>query len=218
MFDSFKTSLFAWAVEMRDAFLWPGSALLAKIDTSVPWLVELSGIDVGDPATALVTAGIIWLAIGVAVTALLRFIRNLVRQVIAIAHALAFRSLVAVRGLKTKVVCAFRNTLYWRRSAGVAEPGLIEFDDLEIAILRYAAARGAGFALSAPELAESFSLRPSQVQRGIDGLAKNRMLDYALGETDGYDNYRLTDSGAAFLGVWDRQQAQSALGMHKQPA
>jgi hypothetical protein len=31
------------------------------------------------------------------------------------------------------------------------------------------------------------------------------MLDYVIGSTGGFDNYRLTGSGAAYLAMWRRQ-------------
>ena len=82
---------------------------------------------------------------------------------------------------------------------------MIEFDDLDLAVLRSATMQGAGFAMSAPELAEQFRMRPAQVQRSLNKLSKNKMLAYVIGSTDGFDNYRLTDSGAAFFSMWERQ-------------
>jgi RIO-like serine/threonine protein kinase len=86
---------------------------------------------------------------------------------------------------------------------------MIEFDDIDLAVLRTASAQGPGFALSAPELAEKFTMRPAQVQRSLDRLRQNKMLDSVIGSTDGYDNYRLTDSGFAFLAMLQRQQART---------
>ena len=63
--------------------------------------------------------------------------------------------------------------------------------------------------MSAPELAEKFSRRPAQVQRSLDKLFRSRMLDSAIGSTDGFDNYRLTDSGAEFIAMWQRQTADA---------
>jgi len=87
---------------------------------------------------------------------------------------------------------------------------MVEFDRLDLAIMKSAAAKGPGFALSAPELAEQFSLRPAVVQRSLDKLCSNAMINIVIGSTDGYDNYRLTDSGSAFVAMWERQQPQSA--------
>ena len=61
-------------------------------------------------------------------------------------------------------------------------------------------------AISAPEVAEEFKLRPSQVQRSVDKLRRNKMVDSVIGETDGYDNFRLSPSGATFVAMWQRQR------------
>ena len=82
----------------------------------------------------------------------------------------------------------------------------IDFDDLDLAVLRSAAARGPGLAMSAPEIAEKFKLRPSQVQRSIDKLRQSKMLDIVIGTTDGYENFRLSPSGATFVAMWQRQR------------
>ncbi len=86
-----------------------------------------------------------------------------------------------------------------------AVPG-IDFDDLDLAVLRSAAAGGPGMATSAPEVAEQFKLRPSQVQRSVDKLRRNKMLDVVIGTTDGYENVRLSPSGATFVAMWQRQR------------
>ena len=61
--------------------------------------------------------------------------------------------------------------------------------------------------LSAPELAEKFTLRPAQVQSRLEKLRKNNMLRPTKGTTDGFENYGLTDSGQAFVAMFQRQQA-----------
>jgi len=63
-----------------------------------------------------------------------------------------------------------------------------------------------GFALSAPELAGQLTMRPAQVQRSLDKLRKYELVDSLIGSTDGFDNYRLTQSGAFFLADWQRRE------------
>jgi hypothetical protein len=36
------------------------------------------------------------------------------------------------------------------------------------------------------------------------------MVDVVIGSTDGFENYRLTDYGAAYLSMWQRQDAAAA--------
>jgi DNA-binding PadR family transcriptional regulator len=48
-------------------------------------------------------------------------------------------------------------------------------------------------------------MRPAQVQRSLDKLRKYELVDSVIGSTDGFDNYRLTESGAFFLADWQRR-------------
>ncbi len=81
----------------------------------------------------------------------------------------------------------------------------MKFDDLDLAVLRNSAAAGGGFVISAPDLAEQLTMRPAQAQRRLDKLRNYRMVDVVIGSTDGFDNYRLTQSGAAFLAMLQRR-------------
>lgn len=218
MIRNLETAILSFAAELRDALLWPGVLLLDLTEASVPALLDRFAIAPDAPAAILVASGIAWLAVALTILFALRMLERLARQTAAMLRVIGFRVTLAAGNLKTRVVCLFKDLVFWRRDSSMAETGRIEFDDLEFAILRYAVARGPGFAVSAPELAESFSLRPAQVQRGIDGLTRNRMLDYALGSTDGFDNYCLTDAGAAFIAMWDRQQSGASLPQRHQPA
>ena len=78
-------------------------------------------------------------------------------------------------------------------------------DGLEVA--EPAAARGPGFTTSAPEIAEQLTLRPAQIQRSLEKLSHNKMLEYTIGSTDGFDNYRVSQMGSAFALNWSRQRA-----------
>lgn len=67
--------------------------------------------------------------------------------------------------------------------------------------------RGRGFTTSAPELASNFGLRPAQFQKSLSNLQSSKMISTVIGSTDGFDNYRLTDYGAAYMKMWERHQA-----------
>jgi hypothetical protein len=81
----------------------------------------------------------------------------------------------------------------------------VELDDLDMAVLRSTAACGPGFATSAPELAEQLLMRPAQIQRRLEKLSNNKMLDTVIGSTEGFDNYRVSKSGAIFISMWQRK-------------
>ena len=59
--------------------------------------------------------------------------------------------------------------------------------------------------LSAPELTGQLKLRPAQIQHRLENLMHHQMVQSVIGSTDGYENYRLTDSGLAFITMMQRQ-------------
>jgi hypothetical protein len=137
---------------------------------------------------------------------LYRYCRSLLRNSVAVLHAIWFRSRQAAGGLKIRLICRYREFVPKREDDGIDAVPEIDFDELDLAVLRSAAARGPGLATSAPEVAEEFKLRPSQVQRSVDKLRRNRMLDAVIGATEGYDNFRLSPSGATFVAMLQRQR------------
>ena len=141
-----------------------------------------------------------WTATAILGLKLLDFCRNVVRQFSALILTLWYRIRLAFQTLVMRVTWKLRALLPRRaKPADMTETPKIEFDDLDMAVLRTVSAQGPGFALSAPDLAEKFTMRPAQLQKSLDKLSKNKMLDSVIGSTDGFENYRLTDYGLAFV-------------------
>ncbi len=136
---------------------------------------------------------------------ILHLYRNIARNVEAILRIVAYRISHALASCKTYVVCKVRQIMPRRRTSGIDTAPSVEFDDLDLAVLRAAASRGPGFAINASQLADKFRLRPAQVERSLDKLSRNKMLDFAVGTESGSDNYRLTPMGTAFMSTWHRQ-------------
>lgn len=132
--------------------------------------------------------------------------RNVARFVSAVVRTAMFRGAQGLGSLKTSLVCKLRNLFPHRAGTKTAEIPQVEFDDLDLAVLGVTATLGPGFAISAPELAGRFSLRPAQVQRSLSKLCANRMLESVIGSTEGFDNYRLTPMGTAFMNNWGQSK------------
>ena len=183
-----------------DVFVLPGSFAWS--------LVGASGFVVNDDAVFLpfMFSLLIWFALAVVAG---RIVRSVARVLDATIRTYCFRLSQALRGFKTRLVCWFRQWIPQRRSNGADALPEVVFDDLDLAVLQKVWARGPGSTMSAPELAGQFRLRPTQVQRSLDKLRTNRMLDHVIGSTDGFDNYRLTPSGAAFVEMWQRTAGRS---------
>ena len=203
MFQSRLTSLSDTADAVTGTLLSPGHYLWSVATSFKPDLLQTLGAS--EESVVLGVALAYWLIVLIVGIRLFFLVRSFSRSAVAIVHALVYRLSHGIAGIKTRLRLKFRGLVRWRGLLRPTEPPVVEFDDLELAVLRYGAARGPGFAISAPEIAEKFSVRPSQVQRCLDKLNQNRMLDHAIGSTDGFDNYRLTESGSAFLAMWQRQ-------------
>lgn len=153
------------------------------------------------PPYVLVAALVTILAVALIV---LYVYRNTARFVGAVVRTAIYRGSQGLGSLKTSLVCKLRNIFPHRAGAAVADIPQVDFDDLDIAVLNAAAALSPGFTISAPELAERFRLRPAVVQRSLSKLCTNRMLEFVIGSTEGFDNYKLTQLGTAFMSTWQR--------------
>jgi hypothetical protein len=111
-----------------------------------------------------------------------------------------------VLNFRTKRACGKRPSTSQTQSAVSDSDSEIHFDNLDLAVLNSAATLGPGFALTAPDLAKEFNLRPRQVQSSLEKLAKNMMLERSFGAAEDYQNYRLSRGGTAFLSMWKRKR------------
>jgi hypothetical protein len=190
-----------------DAFLLPGDFILSQFVAHAPTLALRLGI--GSEVDGLMLPAVLslltWLLLVVVAWKFVRLLQNVARIVNAAIRTICFRTSNGIRSVKTKLVCKFRQQIPRRGSSRVDTVPEVQFDNLDLAVLRTSAALAPGFALSAPELAGQLTMRPEQVQRSLDKLRKYELVDSVIGSTDGFDNYRLTQSGAFFLAVWKRR-------------
>jgi len=184
-----------------DAFVLPGQFILS-------WSVKhnsdiAASLGIGEePASGMllvVISLLIWLLLATVVWNFLKLLQNVSRNLNAVIRTIAYRVSLTLRNFKTMLVCCYRRFLRLGISNRRNSLSATDLDELDLAVLRATAALGPGFAVSAPDLADEFTLRPAQVQRSLDKLSRKKMLDYVIGSTDGYDNYRLTESGNAFV-------------------
>jgi hypothetical protein len=209
MISNWLNTLEEVGVVIHEIYLVPGEFMLTVFAELAPVTAAAWGIaEDGDAiAATVITSGFFWLFMLVIAWRLYRYSRSLARNLVALLHTVLYRASEAARSLKTLFVCRLREFVPQHADDGIDAAPEIAFDDLDLAVLRSAAARGPGFATSAPEIAEMFKLRPSEVQRSIDKLRQNRLLDTVIGSTDGYGNFRLSNYGATFIAMCQRRQA-----------
>ena len=194
---------------MENLFTMPAIYLLEALTLHAPSTAALLGLSTPSDSIALVNvlSALIWIFGVIACWGIVALARNSYRISEAIIRTLWHRAVQSVGSAKTWALCKYRSLLP-KRSASSLEPmAEIQFDDFDFTVLRAAAERGPGFSTSAGELAGKYSLRPSQFQKTLGKLSSNKMLTTVIGSTDGFDNYRLTDYGAAYLQMWEQRRA-----------
>ncbi len=211
MITDLTTILRQFGNAVYNIFVLPGDFLLSQFAAHAPRVAAKLGF-VGDDQSDMllvVLSLLIWFLLAVVVMKILRLWQNFVRISSAMIKTISFRNSLATRNLKMRLMCRLRR-LIPRRSNRVDAVREVEFDDLDLAVLRSTAACGPGFTTSAPELADQLPLRPAQIQRSLDKLSSNKMLDRATGSTDGFETYRLSQSGAFLMAMlWQRKERGS---------
>ncbi len=197
--DSMDTN---WPVNLHDlgdaayeVFLWPGTFILSQISAHAPDLaLKLGiGIDGNGVALAAFVSGMSW--------ALLGFLSW---KTLSRVFAQAVYGGRRIKNFLVGQVQKANRRRVLRRPVTIPE---VEIDDLDLAILNTGMTLPPGLALTAAELSGQLTRRPDQLQRRLEKLRKYGLVDGALGETDGYDNYRLTRSGITVVSMWHRQDA-----------
>ncbi len=176
-----------------DLFMLPGTLVLSQLGALAPELALELGIGVegyGVILTAIVSL-LVWSLLGILVWETVR--------------AVCSRIFYGSRRLKTFLVSKLQKVNRRRvliRPVSITE---VELDALDIAVLNSGMTLSPGLALTAPELSGQLTKRPAQVQRSLDKLRNYGLVDDTIGTTDGFDNYRLTRSGAYLLSMWQRK-------------
>lgn len=194
---------------MENLFTMPGIYLLRALTDYAPSIAALLGIANPSDSIALliVLSMLAWVCAVVASWGFVMLARNSYRFSEAVIRTLWYRTIQSARNLRTWAICKYRSWLPKPAAPSLEEIPEVQFDDFDFAVLQAAAEHGPGFCTSAPELADRYSLRPSRFEKALGKLSSNKMLTTVIGSTDGFDKYRLTDYGAAYLQMWERQNA-----------
>lgn len=220
MTTDWLTTLSAAGSTVYDVFLLPGDFLLLQFGSWAPEIALLLGVDVNSHAVPLSAAlsVLIWLLVIGALWKFLRFLQNLSRSLTAACGRMVFRVSLRMHRFKAELLCLLGKMLGRQHSDGIALDSEAVIDDSDLAVLQNTAAAGGSFVVAAPDLAAQLTLRPAQVQRSLERLRAHGIIDAVLGSTDGYQNYRLSLSGAAFLAALERKESTGALDGTPSPA
>ena len=198
---------------MANLFTLPGNYVLNLLAQKAPGLASLLGLAKPEDSivVTIVLSTFLWILACVLFWGAVRLARNLQRFSGAIVRTMWYRLIQGVGNTRTRIICRLRQ-LFPRQQADDSVPSPeTEFDDFDFTVLQATADRGPGFTTSAPELASEYGLRPSQFQDSLRKLHNSKLIAAVIGSTDGFDNYRLTDYGAAYIKMWDQRRASQSL-------
>lgn len=193
---------------LYEAFVSPGVFLLSHFAAQAPTLAETLGVvDTQSGTLPVILSLAVWCSLAVVAIKVLRLCRKLLRIVTAACNAMTFRVSLAIQNFKTALTRTLRRLMPGRSTSAVTTLE-VEFDDLDLAVLRSTAKLGPGLTTSAPELAGQLKLRPGLIQSSLDKLSNNKMLDPVIGSPDRRETYRLSQSGAYYMAMCLRQAGE----------
>ena len=191
------------------ALMAPGEWLASKSIELAPSLAASLGISAEDGTVLapLVLSILSWIIAPLLIRRLLYSLQGLLKAIGVMFMRLKFRTLIALRSYTTRL--GLESLMWWKDTEPNEEPSKLSLNRLDLMVLKLAKAAGPGFELSAPELSDRMNLRRDQIQQCLDKLSQNNLLDFTRGATDGYENYRLNETGIYILTMWQEYQARA---------
>ena len=184
-------------------FMTPGEFILIQLAILFPQMTP-SSLAETNSAMVLLPAAVsllCWLVIAIILWAIVAEIRNLGSRIARLISRLFFRFQIRQTYLCNQFKRFWHQRFLQRPSESTLVAGETEFDGIDMAVLRCAAACGPGFLTSAPDVAEALGMLPGNAQHCLDKLCHNKLVESTVTATDDFTNYRLTRSGQSFLSM-----------------
>jgi len=187
----------------------PGAWLASKIFEHAPSLAASLGISADGNAVVgpIILTLLSWTIVALLLRRLLYPLRSLIKAFGFMIMRIKYRTLIALHGFKTMFASDSGDRS--RDADGKEQAEEFKLSRLDLIVLHLAKTLGPGFALSAGELANRFNLHPGQIQECLDKLSRHSLIDNTTVVTDGYENYRLTDTGSYVLTMWEQHSARA---------
>jgi len=195
---------------LAELLLEPGAWLWQLLEHHAPAIAGQLAGGAAEPGTEVLAglSALCGVAALLAVVAAHRLARMALRTGARLLARARFRIGNALVTLRTRVVCRLKRLSWRERESGTVHEQ-VDLDPLDLAVLQRGAGLPPGFAISVAEIAEQLRRRPAQVQRSLDKLHGHQLVNPLLGSTDGFGNYRLTDSGAWFVAACRRNRERA---------
>ena len=189
----------------------PGVWLASKIFEHAPSLAASLGISADGNAVVapLVLTILSWTIAALLLRRLLYPLRSLIKAVGTIIMRIRYRTLIAVHAFKTMFASDPDSVDRPRNADGEEQAEEFKLNRLDMIVLNLAKTLGPGFALSAGRLANRLNLRPGQIQECLEKLSRHSLIDHTTVITDGYENYRLNETGSYVLTMWEHHRARA---------
>ena len=192
---------------MTNLFLMPGETLINLLFSHAPWAASFLGIGKDPIVLRIVLSAFSWFLACLSAWALYRLTLNSIRVFNAVYLTATYRIAQGLGSVKTMFTCHLRRWFPQTGGNSIKAHSDVQFDNIDLAVLRAAAAQEPARTMSAPELAKQFGMRPAQFQCSLQKLHNSKMIDKTTESARGFDTYRLTNYGAAFISMYRRQQA-----------
>jgi hypothetical protein len=189
----------------------PGEWLASKISEHAPSLAPSLGISADGNAVVapLILTILSWTIAALLLRRLLYPLRGLIGAVGVVILRVRYRTLIALHGFKTMFVSDPDSVDRPRDADDEEQSEEFKLNRLDLIVLNLAKTLGPAFALSAPALANRLNLGPNQMQECLEKLSRHRLIDHTTVMTDGYENYRLSDTGSYVLTMWEQHRARA---------
>jgi hypothetical protein len=138
MINNWLSTLREFGTLVREIYLVPGDFVLSKFAELAPVTATNWGISAGSDSIvqAAVISAIFWILMSIIAWRLYRYCQSFVRNFIAVLHTAWYRGRQAAGSLKTRIVCGLREFVPQREEHGIDAIPEIDFDDLDLAVLR----------------------------------------------------------------------------------
>ncbi len=192
-------------------FMVPGEWLASNLIEHAPSLAASIGISAEESTllAPLILTILSWTITALLVRRVLYSLRGLMKAVGVVIMRVRYRTLIALHGYKGMFGSDPDSVDRRKDAAGEEQSEEFKLNRLDLIVLNFAKTLGPGFALSAPELAKRFNLRPHQIQECLEKLSRHSLIDHTTVMTDGYKNYRLNNTGSYVLTMWEQHCARA---------
>ena len=189
----------------------PGAWLASKIFEHAPSLAASLGISADGNAVVgpIILTLLSWTIVALLLRRLLYPLRSLIKAFGFMIMRIKYRTLIALHGFKTMFASDPNSVDRPRNADGKEQAEEFKLSRLDLIVLNLAKTLGPGYSLSAGELANRFNLHPNQTQECLEKLSRHSLIDHTKVVTDGYENYRLTDTGSYVLTMWEQHSARA---------